>query len=117
MTTVMELTTNPKYQFEDLRILIIEADSNNEVLAFIGKYSKPSDHFGQGLIDANNLWRQADCPSVSKRTPSKRPDGYIVAGTESQEEFGYTLMVSREHLSLLKNDDFKNKVAQYGFKL
>ncbi|MEJ1517609.1 hypothetical protein R3O67_30810 [Bacillus cereus] len=115
MTTVTDLTTNPKYQFDDLRILIIEADSNNEVLAFVGKYSNPTDHFGQGLIDANNLWRQKDCPSVSTRNPSKRPDGYVMTGTTNIDGFGYTLMVSAEHLSIMKNEDFKAKVAPYGF--
>lgn len=115
MITVTELTSNPKFQFEDLRIMIMETGENNEVLAFIGKYSNPTDHFGQGLIDANNLWRQSDCPSVSDRTPSKRPDGFVVAGTTNVEGVGYTLLVKRENLSLLKEDSFKEKVKAYGF--
>lgn len=115
MLTVTELTTNPTYQFEDLRFLIIDVNENNEVLAFIGKYSNPNDVFGQGLTDANNLWRQKDCPSVSERTPSKRPDGYVVAGTTNVDDFGYTLMVSIENLSITKSDSFKEKVAPYGF--
>lgn len=115
MISVSELTSNPKYHFEDLRIMIVESNSENEVLAFVGKYSNPKDHFGQGLIDANNLWRNKDCPSVSERTPSKRPDGYVVVSTTTADDIGYTLMVSRDSLDLLKNEDFIEKVSKYKF--
>ena len=116
MATVTELTTYPKFQFEDLQIRIIEQDENEEVLAFIGEYSEPENFSGQGLIDANNLWRHSDCPSVSDRTPCKRPEGYVVAGTQQVGDKGYTLLIKREHLKLKDNEEFKAKIASFGFK-
>lgn len=115
MTKVMELTSNPKYQFEDLKIMIMEVGEKDEVLAFIGKYSDPENHFGQGLKDMNNLIRNKDCPSVSKRNPCKRPDNYVLCGTKIVENIGYVLMVEIEHLDIRKDENFKKKVAPYGF--